>query len=472
MELNDYLRLLRKKWYIVVIVTAICAALGSIYSLYFVEPVYESSIPVIIGSVQQQKSGSAQNSNTQSYNDIMMYQKLVKTYCEFVKTRIVVEDAINNSGIKTTYEDAIDMISAVAQNDTEFLKISVKSPNKFEAALLANALAKSLKEISADVKNIDNVQLVDEASVPTSPINKSPLIYIMISFAMGIVLSVGLIILLDILDNTVKDSEGIEKQMNVSVIGSIPFAKIKKEANNDDCSLSDEIITHYKPLSLVSENYKALRTNIQFSMIDKTSCTISVTSCAPSEGKSTVISNTSVVVAQSGKKVLLIDCDLRKPVIHRKFGLPNKKGLTNYLLGECELGDVIQKTAVENLSVMTSGKIPPNPSEILTSQKYIKLIEELKTQYDYIFIDAPPVLIVTDAQIISSMVDGMLLVAEFGSTEKAVLEKAKECLDRANAKCLGVIINQIPKKEIGYYGYGKYGKKYGYKYGNGYYIND
>lgn len=476
MELYEYIRLIRKKWYIILVMAILSVGIGSVYSFYFLEPVYESSIPVIIGSERERNESSAEN-GTQSYNDIMMYQKLVKTYCEFVKTKVVVEDAIENSGIKTTYEDAIKMISVDSQSDTEFLRISVKSANKLEAMMFANALAKSLKEITAEIKNIDNVMLVDEATLPTLPANKSPIVYIILSLFIGVCIAVALIILLDLLDNTVKDNEEVEKILDVSVIGSIPFDKQKnKDITNDNCSLSNELTTYYKPLSLVSEHYKSLRTNIQFSMIDKKSCIISVTSCAPSEGKSTVISNTAVTVAQSGKKVLLIDCDLRKPVIHKKFGLPNKRGLTNYLLGEFSIDEVIQTTDVEKLSIITCGEIPPNPSEILTSQKYYDLIDSLKAKYDYIFIDAPPILVVTDAQIIASKVDGMLLVAEYGSTEKKVLEKAKECLDRVEGKCIGVIINQIPLKEMGYYGYGRYGKygKYGRygTYSNGYYVSE
>ncbi|MCX7714894.1 MAG: polysaccharide biosynthesis tyrosine autokinase [Clostridia bacterium] len=473
MELNDYIHIIAKKWYIVLVVTILSVALSAVYSVFFAVPTYKATVPVIIGSIQQ-KVDPATGTNLQTYSDLMMYQKLVETYCQFVKTRIVVEDAIKNSGIKVDYDKAIKMISAAAKEDTEFMEISVVSPNKYEAALFANSLAESLKSITFKIKNIDNVQLVDEAAVPEYPMNKSLVTYLFVSFIFGIGLSIGIILLTHMLDNTVKDADAVQKSLGVSAIGSIPFEPhLNKEKNNDMYNIQDDIVTYHKPTSLTSESYKTLRTNLQFSLIDKKMCAISITSCMPGEGKSTVISNLAVTLAQSGKKVILVDCDLRKPSIHKKFELPNNSGLTNILLGEKELSSLIQKTPVDNLYILTSGTIPPNPSEILSSQKYLDLINSLKMQYDFVFIDAPPVLVVTDAQIIAGNIDGVLLVAQYGAAEKAALLKAKESLDIVDAKCLGVVINQIPKKEIGYYGYGKkYGGKYGYKYKNSYYTSD
>ncbi|WP_027631821.1 CpsD/CapB family tyrosine-protein kinase [Clostridium hydrogeniformans] len=221
-----------------------------------------------------------------------------------------------------------------------------------------------------------------------------------------------------------------------------------------------DLIAYSNPKSQAAESYRTLRTNIQFSTLDNESNVIAITSCGPGEGKSTVISNLAITMAQSGKKVLLIDCDLRKPIIHKKFGISNLKGLTSLLIKDSKVEDVIQRVNINNLGVITSGPVPPNPSEILGSKNMKNLIEEFKKYFDVILLDAPPVLVVTDAQVISKVTDGMILLAAYGVTEKQALERAKDNIVKVNGKLLGVVMNKIPEKEGSYYGYGSYGDYY------------
>mgnify|MGYP000947234383 CR=1 FL=1 len=211
------------------------------------------------------------------------------------------------------------------------------------------------------------------------------------------------------------------------------------------------IITHIDPKSPESEAYRVLRTNIQFSGIDKPLKTIVITSAGPMEGKTTTVTNLAVTFAQMGSKVLLIDADLRKPRIHKIFLLPNDTGLTNLLASGRDYSRFIRSTAVPNLDVLVSGIIPPNPSELLNSNAMREFIRKASADYDYIFLDAPPVISVTDASIISTYVDGTILVARSGKVERDALKRAKELLDKVNANIIGVVLNYLDKQSGGYY---------------------
>jgi capsular exopolysaccharide synthesis family protein len=208
----------------------------------------------------------------------------------------------------------------------------------------------------------------------------------------------------------------------------------------------------------VAEQFRSLRTNIRFSFAGDEIKTIVVTSCSPSEGKSTVISNLAVTMAKSGKKVLIVDCDLRKPNIHRMFLLSNSKGLTNVLVKDKEIEDVIIETRIPNLYVIPSGQIPPNPSELLSSEIIKEVLSKLTEKFDMVLIDTPPVLYISDAQIMSALSQGTILVIAYGKTDKYQLLNAKESIEKAGGNILGVVINKIPDKYNGGYGY-NYGDK-------------
>jgi len=201
------------------------------------------------------------------------------------------------------------------------------------------------------------------------------------------------------------------------------------------------LVTLVNPKSPISEAYRLLRTNIQFSAIDRCIRVLMVASSKSGEGKTTTVTNLAVTYAQEGKKVLLIDGDLRKPSLHQLFQQSNRVGLTSLLCGQHELAEVIRDTNVDNLSLITSGPIPPNPSEILGSQRMLALLEELKDRFDIILFDTPPVLAVTDSAIISSYCDGVILVVHAGKVKKSLVAKTKSNLEHVQAKLLGVVLN-------------------------------
>jgi protein-tyrosine kinase len=217
------------------------------------------------------------------------------------------------------------------------------------------------------------------------------------------------------------------------------------------------LITVQNPRSPISEQYRTIRTNIQFSFVDKTMRSLMVTSAGPSEGKSTTVANLAVTFAQQGKKVLLIDADMRKPTVHYTFRLNNTVGLTNVLTQSAHLRSAYQETEVDNLFALTSGPIPPNPAELLASKAMETFLEEVYKQFDLVIFDTPPVLAVTDAQILANKCDGTVLVIASGKTEIEAAVKAKELLLSANAKLLGVVLNQKKQQQGQYYYY--YGNK-------------
>lgn len=214
------------------------------------------------------------------------------------------------------------------------------------------------------------------------------------------------------------------------------------------------LIAKLNPRSPISEQYRTIRTNLQFASIDQELKSLLITSSEPGEGKSMTAANLAVVYAQQGKKVLLIDADLRKPTVHYTFHLDNLRGLSNVLIGELHLEDATVTSDIDSLDIMTCGPIPPNPSELLGSRVMKKLIEEASAYYDIIIFDAPPVLAVTDAQILADIVNGVLLVIKSGETEYETALKAKEALEPARGRLLGAILNnQAKDQKNGYYYY-------------------
>ncbi len=230
---------------------------------------------------------------------------------------------------------------------------------------------------------------------------------------------------------------------------------------------SKVLITQRNPKSPISEAFRTLRTNIQFSSIDKEIKTIVFTSSTPKEGKTTVAANLAASIAMGEKRVLIVDCDLRRPRLHKVYQIPNIEGLTNVLMGEKRLDEVEYRGREESktLSILTSGPLPPNPSELLSSIKMKDFLEDVRSKFDMVILDSPPVGLVTDSAILSTIVDGTILVIEAGKTEVEAAQRAKELLDKVNANIIGTVINKIPLNSRGAY-------KYSYYQYNSYYGED
>ncbi|TDL61508.1 tyrosine-protein kinase family protein [Rhodococcus qingshengii] len=232
------------------------------------------------------------------------------------------------------------------------------------------------------------------------------------------------------------------------------FKKNKKVRTTDPAR---KLIANLDPKSPISEQYRTIRTNIQYSSIDKELKVLMVTSSGPGEGKSTTAANLAVVFAQLGKKVLLVDADLRKPTVHRSFGVNNLFGFTTVLTKQATLGSTVLETEEKDLYILTSGPVPPNPAELLSSKSMEQFIEEAKEQFDYVLFDTPPLLAVADPQILANKVDASVFVVFSGKTEIDQAKKAKELLENAQSKLVGVVLNHKEVKSNDYYYY--YGAK-------------
>ena len=215
------------------------------------------------------------------------------------------------------------------------------------------------------------------------------------------------------------------------------------------------LVTQNDPKNPGAEAYRVIRTGIQFAQAGKELQTIALTSCTPNEGKSTTIANLAVVLTQAGKSVLLIDCDMRNPTVHKNFNLSNKLGLSSCISMGTAVADAVQATAIEGLDALTAGVIPPNPSELLGSERMQNILQRAKEEYDYVLIDTPPVLPVTDSLVLGSMVDGLILVIDSGEIKVEMARDVKNQLVHAGANILGVVLNKVRSEHHGY-GYGYY----------------
>jgi tyrosine-protein kinase Etk/Wzc len=317
---------------------------------------------------------------------------------------------------------------------------------------------------------IGNVRIIDKALPPENPIKPKKKINILLGTLLGLGLGLGLAFFVERLDNSLKSIEDVEN-LGFSVLGSIPLIKSgknnkEKEEEFEDSNIKKiacNLVTHFEPKSPISEAYRTFRTNLQFARFDAPLRTILVTSSGPGEGKSTTVANLAITMAQMGTNTLLVDTDLRRPVLHSVFGLQRAFGLTNYLAGKAPLSEIIQPTPIENLNLITCGILPPNPSELLGSKKMRVLIDELKERFEMVLFDSPPVIAVTDAAVLSTLLDGVVLVASSGTTSGAALERAISLLENVNGKVIGGVLNKIKVENV----YGSYHYYYYYHYYEG-----
>jgi len=296
-------------------------------------------------------------------------------------------------------------------------------------------------------QGINTLTVIEEASLPTVPVGPQWKKQVLLAAAVGLVLATGAAFLLEYLDDTVKSPDDATRTMGLTTVGAI-----SRIAGDNP---ADKLITVRHPKSPIAEAYRVMRTNLHFSSLDRPLKSLVVTSPNPVEGKSTTLANLGVVMAQAGKSVVLVDSDLRRPMLHKIFQLQNKEGLTSVLLqDEPSLDGHLQETGIENLRVLTSGPLPPNPSELLGSQKMRQLIEHLKDRADVILFDTPPAIPVTDAAVLAAQADGVLLVADAGRTRRNMARQAVESLRQVGANLLGVALNRLsPRSAGGYYYY-------------------
>lgn len=349
-----------------------------------------------------------------------------------------------------------------------------------------------------ELVNRDNaISVIERAAVPTVPVYPNRRTNAMIGIAIGLMLGLALAFVVEAMDTSIGTIEDVERTTGLSVLGVIPSIAAEEELpassspvvalDPDRARARDlrdrlgelespslapadaspaagifrpQLVTFHDPKSPISEAYRTLRTNVQFKGLMGNAKTLTITSSGPQEGKTTTLCNLAVTMAQSGQRVLAVGCNLRRPALHKMFGIRKKPGLTDVLIGARQWQEVVQETGIENLSAFCSGPIPPNPSELLGSPEMTELIRQVREAYDVILLDCPPVLPVTDAAVLSSKTDAVLLVYYVGRAAREALLRAKVQLENVGAKLLGVVLNQIPAE--GRLGYSYYYYHYHY----------
>ncbi len=358
--------------------------------------------------------------------------------------------------------DSEKKLEQVPQEELELARMT--RANKVNADLYTYLLQRQQETRIAEASSTSNIEIIDRALTPTSPIRPNKRKNLALGLILGLMLGVGLTFLLDYMDQTIKTSEDVQEKLGLNVFGIIPRIPF---ADEDAKLPSKRLVTNLEPKSPVVEAFRALRTNLNYLTAKEKHKVILITSSLPSEGKSTVAGNLAVVLSQTGSRVLLVGCDLRRPSLYEMFGQQNVPGLVDMLTHDTR--DTLRQLASPRLDLMTAGTVPPNPAEMLDSDRFRKFITIVRQRYDYVVLDAPPVLPVTDAQILTPMVDINLVVMEPCRVPEKAARQMVETLRAVDAKISGVILNDKTGRGFKYYGnYAYYGNKYyrGY-YGEG-----
>lgn len=435
------------KHYILAFILVITLALSGmvIYDQGIKKPVYQAQTTIVIA-----KSDNTTNAAS-TLNDVNASQKLATTYGEIAKSELVLNKVISNLNLPMGVNDLKKNLNVKPVEDTSILSVSVKDLDAWQAATIANEIADVFSKEVSKIYKLDNVSQLSIAKVPEAPSNNTLTRDLILAFAVAVAAVGGFAFLRFYLDDTVKHSDEIEKIYGLAKTGRICKNDMKSSKKG---GMTSELVVEKYPKAIVSENIKSLRTNLQFTAIDKNLKTILVTSTNASEGKSFVSANLAISFAQAEKKVLLVDCDLRKGRVHRLFDVPNTNGLSNLLTDDLDnLGQYIHNTGIENLDIITCGTYPPNPSELLASRKNKRLLTSLRHRYNIIIFDGAPIGGLADSVILSSLMDETLIVVKDGSTAKSDLMNAKNELEKVGAKVAGVVFNMVNRTSSKYYNY-------------------
>ena len=435
--------MLRGRW-VTLCVAVVLFLLGAGAVSLLTTPLYQASTRLFVSTT----SGS---SLAETYQGNRFSQERVISYTELLTGETLAQRTIDKLGLSMSASDLRANIEASAKPATVLIDVRVLDPSPVRARDIANTLSDEFVGMVRELETPDDgaapdsrVVVEQRASVPDRPVIPNTWRNLAIGLALGLATGLGTAIIKDMLDNTVKSKQVIEDITGAGIVGSIPLDKERRK---------QPAISFDVDNSSIAEAFRKLRTNLQFLAVDNPPRVIVVTSSMPSEGKSTTAINLALALAEAEHNVVLVDGDMRRPTLHKYLDLVGTVGFSTVLSGGVALDEALQKTRFTGLTVLTSGAIPPNPSELLGSQTARKLLSELRGSFDYVIVDSTPLLAVTDAAILAAGSDGVLLVARFGQTKRDQLIHAVGSLESVGAPLLGAVFTLMPTRGGGSYSY-------------------
>lgn len=447
LDLRDYLRILRRNWILIIAATLAGLLLGGAASV-LAKPTYTAETQLFVaiqssGTVQELQQG-----NTFS-------QARVQSYVKTVDSPLVLQPAIDTLGLPVTAEELAQRVAASTDLNTVLINITVSDTSPVQAAATAQAVANSLISVIDGLEKPKtggtspvSLSIIKPATAPLVPSSPNTRMNLLIGLVIGMAAGIGMATLRTALDNRIRGEADLRHITNSPLLGGISF---------DPDAAKKPLLTQAATQSQRAESFRQLRTNLQFANVSGRAKTILVTSSLPGEGKSTTATNLAIALAQAGQSVCLIDADLRRPMVSDYLGLDRAAGLTTALIGAADIDDLLQPWGDDNLFILTSGQIPPNPSELLGSAEMKDLIVRLELAFDFVVIDAPPLLPVTDAAVLSQHVGGVVVVVGSNKLRHQDLEKSLSALNMVGSNILGIVLNLLPVKGPDAYSYSYYG---------------
>jgi polysaccharide biosynthesis transport protein len=434
MTLNDYLRVLRERW--LVILTAIVLGLGGAVGTWFLRP------PEYTAALTMYVSAQTADTTSTAYQGAQLSEQRVKSYVELVGSPRVCQEVVQNLRLAESPDDLAERITAASSIDSVLIDVSVTDPSPKRAADIANSVGQSLTRLVDELERPVvpgalppvAVRMVQPAVPPTEPSSTSLPVLLALGLVAGLAVGGGAALLRNALDASIKAPEQLRHVTSAPNLGIIAFdSQVPKRP----------LTVHEDQQAPRAEAFRQLRTNLQFVDVDHPRKVIVVTSSMPYEGKTTTLANLAIALASAGSRVLVIEADLRRPKLADLLGLDRTVGLTSVLAGRLGPAQAVQHWAGGGVDVLASGPLPPNPSELLASKQMARLLSELRTEYDTVLIDTPPLLPVTDAAAVAPATDGVVLVCRFRATSREQVSEAVQALPSATV-LLGTVLTMVP----------------------------
>jgi capsular exopolysaccharide synthesis family protein len=444
-NIHDYLRVLRRRWPIVVGFVLAGVLLAGVYVMRST-PMYASSSRLFVST------STFSSDLTQANQGSALAIARVQSYADLVGTHALATDVANALPGDQNADALASQVSASVATGTVNLTITAMDPDPASAQHIAQAYAEALTREVSQIESPGNgkpaplhVSVVDDAQRPTAPVSPRIKLDLLFGLLLGLLVGAGAALGREMMDTSVTSVAELEEITQVPLLGTIP---------TDSGAVHKHLPESLKEHSPWAEAFRVLRTNMQFVDVDTDGRVFVVSSALPGEGKTTVIVNLAITMALGGQKVVLVESDLRRPRVGERLGLDDAVGTTTVLVGQLDVEDAIQEQPDTGLHVLTTGRRPPNPSELISSRSMQDLLERLRKRFDVVLVDAPPLLPVTDAALLASHADGLMLVARHGKTTREQLRQALHRVDSVDGHCIGVVMNMTPARGRGYsYGY-------------------